>query len=81
LLILAGPLTAIPLMLFAAAVRRVRLSTMGFLQYIAPTLTMLTALFIYHEPFTPANAITFGLIWVALALVTFDLLRRDYSAA
>jgi chloramphenicol-sensitive protein RarD len=81
LLILAGPLTAIPLMLFAAAVRRVRLSTMGFLQYVAPTLTMLTAVFIYHEPFTQAHAITFGLIWAALALVTFDLLRRDYSAA
>jgi chloramphenicol-sensitive protein RarD len=81
LLLLAGPLTAIPLMLFAAAVRRVRLSTMGFLQYIAPTLTMLTALFIYNEPFSQAHAITFGLIWAALALVTFDLLRRDYSAA
>lgn len=81
LLLLAGPATAIPLMLFASAVRRVRLSTMGFLQYIAPTLTMLTAVFVYHEPFDHTRAITFGLIWLALALVSYDLIRRDYSAA
>lgn len=81
LLILAGPLTAIPLMLFASAVRLVRLSTIGFLQYIAPTLTMLTAVFIYGEPFGPERMVTFGLIWLALGLVTYDLIRRDYSAA
>lgn len=81
LLLMAGPFTAIPLMLFASAVRKIRLSTMGFLQYIAPTLTMLTAVFIYHEPFGADRAITFGLIWLALALVTYDLVRRDYSAA
>jgi chloramphenicol-sensitive protein RarD len=81
LLLLAGPATAVPLMLFASAVRRIRLSTAGFLQYIAPTLTMLTALFVYHEPFGPERAVAFGLIWVALALVTYDLIRRDYSAA
>lgn len=81
LLILAGPLTAIPLMLFASAVRRIRLSTAGFLQYIAPTLTMLTALFIYHEPFGHERAVAFALIWLALGLVTYDLIRRDYSAA
>lgn len=81
LLLMAGPLTAIPLMLFASAVRRVRLSTMGFLQYIAPTLTMLTAVFVYHEPFGTDRAVAFGLIWLALGLVTFDLVRRDYSAA
>jgi chloramphenicol-sensitive protein RarD len=81
LLLLAGPLTAIPLMLFASAVRKVRLSTMGFLQYIAPTLTMLTAVFVYHEPFGATRAVAFGAIWLALGLVTYDLIRRDYSAA
>jgi chloramphenicol-sensitive protein RarD len=81
LLLLAGPLTAIPLMLFASAVRKVRLSTMGFLQYIAPTLTMLTAVFVYHEPLGHDRLITFGLIWAALILVSYDLIRRDYSAA
>lgn len=81
LLIMAGPVTAVPLLFFASAVRRVRLSTMGFLQYIAPTLTMLTAVFLYNEPFTAAHMTTFGLIWAALALVTYNLVRRDHSAA
>jgi chloramphenicol-sensitive protein RarD len=54
---------------------------MGFLQYIAPTLTMLTAVFVYHEPFGADRAVTFGLIWLALGIVTYDLVRRDYSAA
>jgi chloramphenicol-sensitive protein RarD len=54
---------------------------MGFLQYIAPTLTMLTAVFVYHEPFGTERVIAFGLIWLALGLVTYDLVRRDYSAA
>ncbi len=82
LLLLAGPVTAVPLLLFAAGVRRVRLSTMGFLQYIAPSLSMLVAVFVYAEPFTSAHAVTFGLIWTALAIVSVDALRRErYSAA
>ena len=82
LLVLAGPLTAIPLLLFAAGARLVRLSTMGFLQYLAPSISLVLAVFLYHEPFTQAHAVTFALIWSALALVTWEALRRErYSAA
>lgn len=82
LLILAGPLTAIPLLLFAAGARLVRLSTMGFLQYLAPSISLLIAVFLYNEPFTQAHAVTFTLIWSALALVTWEAFRRErYSAA
>lgn len=79
LLILAGPFTAIPLLLFAAGARLVRLSTMGFLQYLAPSISLLIAVFLYEETFTQAHAITFALIWSALALVTWEALRRDTS--
>jgi chloramphenicol-sensitive protein RarD len=82
LLIIAGPLTAIPLLLFAAGARLVRLSTMGFLQYLAPSISLVLAVFIYHEPFTRAHAVTFTLIWSALALVSWEVYRRErYSAA
>jgi chloramphenicol-sensitive protein RarD len=82
LLVTAGPITAIPLLLFAAGARLVRLSTMGFLQYLAPSISLLLAVFLYHEPFTQAHAVTFALIWSALALVTWEALRRErYSAA
>jgi chloramphenicol-sensitive protein RarD len=82
LLILAGPLTAIPLLLFAAGARLVKLATMGFLQYLAPSISLLIAVFVYGETFTQAHAVTFALIWSALALGTWEALRRDrYSAA
>jgi chloramphenicol-sensitive protein RarD len=82
LLVTAGPITAIPLLLFAAGARLVRLSTMGFLQYLAPSISLMLAVFLYHEPFTHAHAVTFALIWSALALVTWEALRRErYSAA
>jgi chloramphenicol-sensitive protein RarD len=82
LLVLAGPLTAIPLLLFAAGARLVRLSTMGFLQYLAPSISLVIAVFLYSEPFTQAHAVTFALIWSALALVSWEAFRRErYSAA
>ncbi len=82
LLVTAGPITAIPLLLFAAGARLVRLSTMGFLQYLAPSISLVLAVFLYHEPFTQAHAVTFALIWSALALVTWEALQRErYSAA
>lgn len=82
LLVFAGPLTAIPLLLFAAGARLVRLSTMGFLQYLAPSISLLIAVFLYNETFTQAHAVTFALIWSALALVSWEAFRRErYSAA
>jgi chloramphenicol-sensitive protein RarD len=68
LLIGAGAVTTIPLLLFAAAAHRIPLSLVGLLQYIAPTSQFLIGVFIYHEPFTAAQVVGFGLVWVALAL-------------
>ena len=83
LLALSGVVTAIPLLLFAAAARRLRLSTMGFLQYLAPTCQFLLAVFLYDEPFTRAHLITFALIWSALLVYSSDsylAFRRRASA-
>ena len=75
LLVLAGPITAIPLMLFAAGAQRLSLSTLGFLQYIVPTLTLVLAVHVFGEPFGRAQLVTFGLIWLGLALYSLDLWR------
>ena len=83
LLVAAGAVTAIPLILFTLGARRLPLSTVGLLQYIAPTCTFLLAVFLYSEPFTSAHAVAFALIWTALALYTYDLrtrLRRAEAA-
>jgi chloramphenicol-sensitive protein RarD len=71
LLVLAGPLTATPLILFAIGARRLRLSTIGILQYIAPSIQFLLALAM-GEPFTVGHAITFGLIWTGVLLFTLS---------
>lgn len=76
MLMLAGPVTAIPLMLFAAGARQLTLSTLGFLQYIVPTMTLLMAVFVFDEPFGTAQLATFGLIWAGLAIYSFDLWRK-----
>jgi chloramphenicol-sensitive protein RarD len=72
LLIAGGPLTALPLALFAAGVRRIRLSTLGFLQYLNPTITLLLATFLFGEHFTRLDTITFGIVWLALVIVSLD---------
>jgi len=76
LLLLAGPVTAVPLLCFAAAARRLPLTTMGFLQYVSPTLQFLIAVAVYHEPFSRGRAAAFACIWVAVGLFAFDSLRR-----
>ncbi len=73
-LLLAGPLTAIPLLLFAAGARRIPLATLGILQYISPSLQMLLGVWLYAEPFDPTRAVGFGLIWIALVLYSADSL-------
>ena len=80
LLILSGTVTAIPLLLFTAAARRLPYSTMGFLQYISPTLQFLSAVLIFGEPLTGSHMLCFALIWGALALVSFDGLRAAARA-
>ena len=71
-LVLAGPVTAIPLALFAAGARRVRMTTLGFLQYLSPTITLLVATLLLGEAFTATDAATFGCVWVALILVGLE---------
>lgn len=68
LLIAAGPITALPLLLFAAAARRLTLTTLGLLQYLAPTLQFVLAISLFHEPLSAAQLLCFGFIWVGLAL-------------
>jgi chloramphenicol-sensitive protein RarD len=81
LLILGGPLTALPLILFAAAARRVRLSTLGFLQYLSPSISLLIAVFVLGEPFTTVDLTAFGCVWAALVLVALDgRIRRPAKA-
>ena len=76
LLALAGVITALPLILFAAGARRLRLSSIGLFQYIAPTGHFLLAVLVYGETFTATHATTFGLIWLALGLYSLAGLRR-----
>jgi chloramphenicol-sensitive protein RarD len=72
LLIAAGPITAIPLLLFAAGARRIPLSLLGLLQYIGPTLQLLIGVWLYHEPFGAARFIGFALIWAALLVYSVE---------
>ena len=72
LLILAGPVTAAPLLLFAAAARTLRYTTIGLLQFIAPTLQFLEAVLLYHEPLRPAQLATFALIWAGCGLYAWS---------
>ena len=71
----AGLITALPLGWFAYGARRLPLTTVGILQFLAPTGQFLLATFVYREPFTTAHAITFGLIWAGVALYLIDLGR------
>jgi len=79
-LVASGAVTAIPLVLFSYAVRRVPLSTVGILQYLGPSLQLLTGVFIFHEPFTQTQLIGFGLIWAALVVYAGEGLWRSRSA-
>lgn len=67
-LLLSGPLTAAPLLLFAAGARRISLSTLGILQYIAPSLQLGLGVWLFHEAFAPARGLGFVLIWTALLI-------------
>jgi len=79
LLIITGVATAMPLLLFAYGAKRIRLATIGILQYIAPTLQFLIGVFVYNEVFTTARFVGFCFIWVALGLYTVEgfIYRRN----
>jgi len=80
LLLGTGAVTAIPLMLYANGAKGLRLSTIGILQYIAPTMIFLIAVLVFHEPFGPARAVAFPLIWLALILYTGAMIRTARAA-
>lgn len=77
LLIATGPITSIPLMLFAKGIKETSIVTSGILMYINPTLQLLVGVFIYNEAFTQTNAITFAFVWAAVILFVFDSLRKN----
>ncbi|MGH6873259.1 MAG: EamA family transporter RarD [Rhizomicrobium sp.] len=72
LLIFGGPLTALPLSMFAAGARRIRLSTLGFLQYLSPSITLVLATFGFGERFSDIDALAFGIVWLALIFVAAE---------
>ncbi|WP_119153017.1 EamA family transporter RarD [Caldimonas tepidiphila] len=80
LLAAAGPVTAVPLLLFAAGARRITLATLGLLQYIGPTLQLLLGVWLFGEPFGAERAIGFGAIWLALALYSAEGLWHSRRA-
>jgi chloramphenicol-sensitive protein RarD len=79
LLAAAGPITAIPLLLFAAGARRISLSLLGLLQYIGPTLQLLLGVWLYHEPFSGDRLAGFAIIWGALVVYSLEGLWRIWS--
>lgn len=76
LLVLAGLVTVLPLVWFNVAARNLKLSTVGFFQYIAPSMTFLLSVFLYNEPFTRGHAVAFTCIWFALAMVSVETMLR-----
>jgi chloramphenicol-sensitive protein RarD len=80
LLVSSGVATAVPLLLFAAAARRIPLSTVGLLQYLTPSMQLAIGVFVYGEPMPPARLAGFVIVWVALAVFTVDSLRHARAA-
>ena len=76
LLVSTGIVTGVPLLWFAHAARHLRLTTLGFLQYLAPSCSFFLGIFVFHEPFRRAQMTTFALIWVALLIFTADAVAR-----
>lgn len=80
LLISSGVVTAVPLLWFGHAARHLRLTTLGFLQYLAPTGSFFLGVFLYHEPFTRDHLITFSLIWIAIGIFSWEAITRWRSS-
>ncbi len=74
LLATSGPVTAVPLLCFGAAARRLKLTTLGFLQYLAPTVQLLLAVLLFGEPFKLTQLASFACAWLAVAIYTADSL-------
>ncbi|MEE4453766.1 EamA family transporter RarD [Novosphingobium resinovorum] len=76
LLLCTGPLTAIPLMLFASAARKLPFSILGFVQFLTPTVLFLISVFVFDEPIKPVHFVCFGFIWTAIAVFCWDIVSR-----
>lgn len=76
LLMLSGPITLIPLLLYNKSTKMVSFTLLSFMGYLTPSIVFLLAVFLYKEPFSLQNIIVFGLIWTALAIFSIDLLKR-----
>ena len=81
LIVFSGVLTAVPLLMFALAARRMDYSTLGFIQYLSPTIVFFLGLFVFHQPLAPAKLASFVLIWVAVAIFVWDLLAKRRAAS
>ena len=84
LMLAAGPITAAPLLLFGAAATRIPLTTLGILQYVAPIMQFALGVLVYHEAMPPMRWAGFGLVWLALVIMTWDALsyrRRTVALA
>jgi chloramphenicol-sensitive protein RarD len=75
LILLSGLATSVPLLLFAQGAKRVPMSTLGFLQYLSPSISLIIGIFIYNEPFTYVEKISFGCIWLALTI--YSISRKE----
>ncbi len=80
-LVVGGPLTALPLLLFAAGARRLPLATVGLLQYLSPSIQLALGIWVFGEPFSRSRLAGFACIWAALALYSLDGWRRSRAAA
>lgn len=76
LLIVGGPVTALPLFWFGIAATRIPLSTLGFIQYLAPTLQLLIGIVVFREPFSFAYMVSFGLVWTGLGIYSYSVIRN-----
>lgn len=81
LIIFSGVVTAVPLLLFAIAARRMDYSTLGFIQYLSPTIVFFLGLFVFEQPLAPAKLASFVLIWVAVGVFVYDLWARRRAAS
>ena len=75
LLLLGGPVTAIPLFWFGIAATRIPLSTLGFIQYLSPTIQLLIGIFVFSEPFDTSYMVSFGLVWIGLGIYTYSVIN------
>lgn len=76
LLMAGGVITAVPLLLFATAARKMSYAALGFVQYLAPSIAFILSLFVFHEPLKPAQLVCFLLIWTSIAVFSFDMWRK-----